>query len=59
MGRLRATRQPLSTGQKSIHTCYVMSSEGQLLKETKIINFGQLCGRLSAGDHRTVTEFYI
>lgn len=59
MGRLRATGQPLSTGQKSTHTCSAMSSEGKLLKETKRVNFGQLCGRPSAGDHRTVTEFYI
>lgn len=35
MGRLRATGQPLSTGQKSTHTCSAMSSEGKLLKETK------------------------
>lgn len=31
---------------------------GSFLKKQKV-NFGQLCGRPSAGDHRTVTEFYI
>lgn len=41
-GRPRTTGQPLSTGRKSIHACSVMSFEGQLLKETKGINFGQL-----------------